>query len=473
MKLVSVAAYVLLVGLPGAALACRRSHLTLVVAPAAAGLVSGSAAIAAIATGTRLAPWVVLIAGAAWLALGVSLRRDPWRPTFTPARLAELGAAALPLTPFLYAVRTPPTSQDLHHIWLFHARWLHAGGEAAREAMANAAYLPSHPSYPPLAPAADATIWAVWNGGDPWVASANHLVFTLAAVALLGAVLASVLPGPRLAVLGATAVLSPTLVGLSRATTFRGQLDLAWSVLALTAAVGLLVAPKSRRDLLGPALVALAAGLLTKSDAAPAFGVIAAAALWRHGRERRLAALVVVAALPGLAWMALANLVSDLPEGTLQPAKVIDLVRADPQIVDRLRPTLSALWTELGSSLAVAAVATAIGAVALRRDRRAHGLGSCGWLAGLVAAHLAALVVIYLTGFWDITWWLNTSVERSAMIARAAVAVELVVWVSVGFAALFPGPADRATAEATGTAPAAGAGRHFEPAGPVAVHHET
>ena len=88
------------------------------------------------------------------------------------------------------------------------------------------------------------------------------------------------------------------------------------------------------------------------------------------------------------------------------------------------------LWGNL-HVLPLAIGVALVGAVVLSRRRRRLALASDLWLWTVVAGSLAALVITYVFGVFEIHWWLSTSANRTTIFENLAAYGDLAVWLTV------------------------------------------
>jgi hypothetical protein len=71
----------------------------------------------------------------------------------------------------------------------------------------------------------------------------------------------------------------------------------------------------------------------------------------------------------------------------------------------------------------------------LGRQRRGQGLGSFVWLPLVTLGVAGSFLLIYATGPHEVHWWLSTSIDRTMIVVRLLLVVEVAVWLVVGLAA--------------------------------------
>jgi hypothetical protein len=369
-------------------------------------------------------------------------------------------ACTLPLVGPLSSVRV---DWDGRSIWLLHARWLYSGHDYLAAAVANPVFTFSHPEYPPAVPSAVAIGWQVTGGVDLRLGQLIIAVLNACAYALLGCAVvrcAGRVRTPVGIVLGG--VLTAAAFGASfghgagRFYAGDGYADVLGAGCAAAAVLYGLVVPRSRSSLVISLLLALLAGSTKNEDLPVAVFVVLAVLLrysWPLSWRVRLLARPAIAGgvLVGvlLSWPVLARLAG--AETVNEPSLSI-LLNPGTAIDLRLGPTIDALRDQLALLPYVAALAL-LALLALRAPRRAAGLGSSLWVWSAIACSLVSLVVTYLTGPYQIDFWLATSVDRTTILARLLLLSEGVVWLVVILSRL------------SETVPAAYARWHVAPAG--------
>lgn len=434
------------VGLPITLVIVRARAFAWFLAPLCTGLLCSFAAMASLATGTALAPWLVCAVLAGWVAAGArwwSARRvtEGSESTGQPSLWAAAIVAVI-TAPALLATRAGAIEWDARSIWWFKAAWFRQGGDAARAAMNNRAFGFAHPDYPPFASATEASMWTFWHDLDRMLAKAVSAHLTFAAIALLGCLLVRIAPiGVRrvTATTAATAVLAGAfglaMFGVGNGNGTSGVVDLLWSVLLVVGAVALLVAPRDR-DVLVVAWVALGAAGLTKSEALPAILLVLVLLALRNRREWRHTLWAASALLPVMAWTLLRSALTGASNDALKPSGVVALLRGDDDRTSRVSPTVRGLWEQVDSTTWAWLVVAVIGAMLLRHRRSAASLGAAWVLPALAAGIAATLALVYISGAQDITWWLMTSITRTTIVLRVLLLVDVFLWVVVAVAAL-------------------------------------
>jgi hypothetical protein len=444
-----VFACLILGGLPLSFAMTRRLLRAALLAPLAAALTASAAVGLMLHAGGPLLLWCgITFAGQLALAYWL-FRRDRPVPAAGPWWASVMAAGVL-LLPFL-TIKAQPTGWDSHLIWWLHAGYFWHGGEAARQAIANPAFVLSHVDYPPLTSAMVATAWSVLGRADFRVAQLVVAVLNFSAImTLVYAVRTVTARGNAVASwIAAVGVGLATWVFLPYGAT-DGYSDVLCSVAFAAAAVLLLLGPDPlARPSLPLLLMAVAA--LTKNEGLVAVLILAGAATlrqgtallrWRTPEARRHLGRVALLWWPvaaGLAWMALVRTLGGRSDLTEQ-GRFDDLLRGDLGVRNRLSRIFTAYEPWIGTTLLLAIVVAICGAVFLRNARRRLEIGSDGWLWIVLAAHLLALTFTYLITPYDLAWHLGTSVRRVLLPVVLLAVTSTAVWGAVAAA-----PGDRIT----------------------------
>ena len=453
--IVITAVFILTVGFVPAWAIANRSLVAVPLSGATSGLLCSLAAMSALASGSPFLPWVALWAAGAAAAGIWWLRRSgaatealtepaPQRPAATSPMAAAvdgIGSARTGVSllivaglaaPLLIGLRAAPSAWDARSIWFFHGLWFQAGGAEAASAMTNPAFAFSHADYPPLAPATNAALWSVYRGGDRWVAMTVNVWLTVSAammVALLVSTIARRHAQPACAAVGGVLVLA--LFGTTNATALTGLVDLLWAAWVIAAAVALLVlAENPSNRLIGTTCLAAAGVTKAEGFAMGLLVLIGVAVRYRHHLHRL--ALPMVGLGPALAWSALAASVGATGASAFSLGGISGLLAGDPARLERVMPTAKALGGQLFPLSFLCLGAMALMGLCCVGHRSRLGVGSAGWLLGLSAAGLGIFAVIYVTGMFELTWWLTTSVDRTTIAVRALILTELAIWLVVG-----------------------------------------
>lgn len=443
MKLLLVAAvFLVLTGLPLATALIRSGPLALAAAPTCSGLVCAVAGMACLATGTALRPWVVAFTLLTWVAAAVvAVRRRPsWRVgagSGEPGLLGWLpaGLVAALMGPVLAATTSPPVEWDARAIWWFHGLWFWQGGDAVARAMANPAFSWSHQDYPPLYPASSGALWTFYDPADRALAKALGSGLTFGAVLLIGCLLVTLAPRRlRWPAAVAAGLLGMGLFGIGHGNGTAGHVDLLWAAYYGAAVLALLVAPLRRDIVVIGALSAMAAAL-TKNEAVPAVLLLVVLFVIRHRSEWRRAVGIVAVMVPTVLWSTETAHFFNGQNDSLSMSGLKGLLLGDHQYTDRVPPTLSAMWHQVGPTVVATLVITGVALLGLGRQRRRQGLGSFVWLPLAALGVAASFLLIYATGPHDVHWWLSTSIDRTMIVVRLLLVLEVAVWLVVGLAA--------------------------------------
>jgi hypothetical protein len=425
--------------LPTLATVGFRPIALLMVAPVGA-LVAASAATIAVATGTALLPWFVVVAVGAGASAGLVLKRlGPVPVASGHARRVEwitvvavIAASAWALT----ELRRPGLGWDARSIWLLHARLLDGGGASYDAALGNPAYSFAHMDYPPLMPAAVATTWSTVGSEGYRLAQVLIAGLNACLLGLTAATIASLTGNPGRRVLAPFIAAAVVLAGFGIAggNATGGYADLLGAAATAAAATCLLVLPLDRSTIALGGLCALVAGT-TKLEAL--MGAVAVAALFglriRPGHGwRRAAAAAAAIGMPMLIWPA----VIVARGGSLGTGPPVGIVHEGS--IERLRATIDALAHRLPTLPWVAAGAV-LAALLLRGARRRGGVGGSPRLWAALGAYVIVVVVNYVRGPLEIHAWLRDSVDRVAIYPRLLLVVEVATWTLV--AATDPGVA--------------------------------
>ena len=273
---------------------------------AVVGIVSAHLALVHVPIGW---PGLAIIAA---LALPFAYRARPRIRLGTPADWVGIGALVALLVPAwpTFAVK-PLDDYDAWAIWGMKAKALSLLGWADPSLFASDAAKPAHLDYPLLLPSLEAIAARAMGGFDVRLIHLQFLLFAVAGVAALHALLRERVPGW---------LLWPVLLALVAAPAFTGQLLTAYAdvPLALFVAAGLLASARwlEERDprMLALATIFFAAAALTKNEglifvAAALIGLLLATRRWRP----LLLALagVEAALLPWQIWLAVHRVHTD------------------------------------------------------------------------------------------------------------------------------------------------------------------
>lgn len=410
-----------------------------VLAPMVTGLACALGGVFALLTRTPLLPWVALTLVAVNVAVGTYL----WtrlRSNVGATALTSEGFVFRSLVPLalvaapLLTVRQPPYAWDSRSIWWFHADWFWAGGDALARALTNPAFVFSHPDYPPLAPATIGALWRLRSAGDLEFAQLASAILTIAPVLLLAIAIGSrftVAVSRRVGVLVAALTIL-AVYGETKTLGTDGYVDLQWAAAFSAAVVILLLCPATPR-LIALGAISLGYAALTKNEGTLAAVFLLAVVAFRLRAQWRLLVYPAAATVAGVAWMLVARLhgaESDIAGGSTASS----WLRGDFVGLDRLRPTLAAMWSMGRGTVVAAAVMLALGAVFLRHDRRNLGLPGPGYVLLIGAAVQSLMVLVYVVSPHDLAWHLATSLSRTMLAAQLLLVVEMVVWIGVAVA---------------------------------------
>jgi hypothetical protein len=306
--------------------------------------------------------------------------------------------------------------------------------------MVNPAFAWSHADYPPFYPASAGALWSFYDPADRALAKALGSGLTFGAVLLIGLLLVVVAPR-RLrwpaAVLGG--LVGVGLFGIGHGNGTAGHVDLLWAASFGAAALALLVAPLQRDITVLGALSAVAAAL-TKNEAVPALLLLIVLVAIRHrGRLRwqwrwQAGALLFGMLGPTALWMAEMGHFVKRQNESINPSGAKGLLLGDAKYTDRVGPTLTAMWHQVGPTVLVTLAITVVALAGLGRHRRRLGLGSWLWLPLSALGTAAAFLLTYAIGPYEVHWWLSTSIDRTMIVVRLLLVVEVAVWLIVGVA---------------------------------------
>lgn len=431
--------------------------LALCVAPLVTAAVAAAAGSVAIATSTAPVPIVLAVLVLLNLAAAAHLRSARPRPAGSAewaAAAVVLAAAAVPLV----VLRTPIISWDGHSIWLLHARWFFAGGDFARDQLANPAVGFSHADYPPLVPAAVGAVWRVRGAIDMHLGQVVVGLLNISVVGLLGL---GVLRVARTrvavsAVVGALVCLAA--YGFAGQETVNAGADLLAAASAAAALLYLVLLPPDR-FLVGAGLLCVVVTGGTKNEGLPMALIVLTLFVLR--RRRALRPLLPALALTGallLVWPVVSRAAgahSDILAGLTGSEGP---KRTPAELAERLVTATRTVLTWCRVLLVAAGACTLAGLFTVRRARRALDLGStaASWVA--LAGTIGALVAAYAVGPYELSWHLSTSIARTTIAPRLLLLVEVVVWGLTVWDALALAPARLARARAESAEPATAPG---------------
>lgn len=416
-------------GVPTAVLLGARGPLSLLLSPACAALISTLGAALCLAVGVAYGPVMLgLVLVVVLLLLARNQRGGRHNvlsncdTTLGPAVTASL-LIALPASVILLRA---PTVWDARSVWFFHSKWILSGGDSFARAISNPAFEFSHSRYPMLAPALGATGWLFGGTGNDWVPMIMTGLLTLSGLALLvrgslGAI--SDVPWPLPGVFGVIA--SVVLLGFGDGTGLDGYLDLTATLFVLAA---LVLALESRKDLVSkPVLLALwIVAALVKNESLVFLGLgwLALVVLQTsnskeltRGARRNLPLLL--AFLPPILW----RVSSSALGADDSPWHLTRALPWSPDFVERtltIARSVATEWIFMGTLLWLFGAVLARAGLSLterlaplddtngeRYRRQARRLL---WLVSL--SGIAACFFIYLSTSYELTWHLNSSLDR-------------------------------------------------------------
>jgi hypothetical protein len=430
-------------GIVPAVAVARRSPVVIFLAPL---IGAGMAAVAAeieLGAGGSIVPDYIAVAAivnvaviAWWLANSraaaarTARTRETWGWSILTV-LVVLGCLAIPLT----ALRAPMFGWDANSIWLTHTLMVYGGHGELLSGLRNVAYQFSNPDYPPLVPAAGALAFKVFGLGDLHLSADMTILLTACALGAAATGIAAVGSGgrrpARAAAVAAAGAICLAGFAVSGYSAVEGYTDLLWAASAVGAVIWGLVLPRSSQAL-GVSWICAAVASLTKNEGlATALVILALIALRyrplslpgpvaRRWAER--AALLVLPALPGLAWA-----------GLIRRIGVHDAFFKSPStetVLNRAGATIAGM----AAHLAVAPVAVAVllaGCWFLRTDREHAGLGNPAWLWISCLASLAIIFATYVVGGLEIHSWLASSVYRTTIFAQLLLYADLASWLVI------------------------------------------
>lgn len=457
------AAFVLAValGLPGllpAVVVARRSAVAIFLAPLiGAGMAAVAADIELGVAGSLLTLYVAIavIVNVAviawWLAFGRYRARWAGQSLATSILAAVLMIAVMVIP--LSSLRVPYFGFDALQIDLTHALMYAGGHHSMVMYLTDHAYWSGHPDYPPLVPAVSALAFGIFGQGNLRVSPELTVLLHSCALGVLGMGIATAAAKGRqltqLAGVLAGATICLAGFAMTWVNSVDGFTDLLWAAAAASAVVWGLVLPPSGQAL-GIAWICAAVAGLTKNEgfttALILFVLIAfryrplTRQEWRDLRARWLdrpairlwlerAVMVVVPALPGLAWVGLVHKLGLNNSFLATPSS--------ESLATRAEATFSGMGVHFEAILPVAAGVLIVGWWFLRPDRERSGLANPAWLW---LAWLGANLVIfgvYVVGSLEIHSWLSSSVLRTTVFGQLVLYAELLVWFVVAVEGAF------------------------------------
>lgn len=443
--IVVLAAGLALPGVLPALAAAGWSAMVVFLAPVIGALMAAVATAIELGLGGSLLPDYVGVAAAVnvaviawWVAAG--RRRVPPPQTWSArawsvlAVLVVAGCLAVPLS----ALRGPLFAGDGNSIWATHALMVYGGHHELLTSLRNPAYQFSNPDYPPLVPAAGALAFTFYGLGNLHLAVDMTVLVTACGLGVVAMGLVAVSdvaaagsgarwPG-RVAAVAAAGAIGVVGFAVSGSFAVEGYADLVWAAFAVGAVIWGLVLPRSSRALAVAWICAAAASLTKNEGLATALIIIAAIALRyrplslpgpavRRWAER--AVLVLLPALPGLAWAGIIRLIG-VHDAFFQTASPeTPLTRAGATVIG------------MADHLHIAPLAVAVllaGHWFLRDDRQRAGLASPAWLWICCLGSLAVIFGTYVIGDLPIHHWLANSVNRTTIFAQVLLYTDIAVW---------------------------------------------
>jgi hypothetical protein len=459
-------------GLPGllpALILARRSPVVVFLAPLIGAAMAAVATEFELKVAGSLVLWYVVVAiivnaasVAWWFARG--RQRDASPPAPEWVLLTAVAAGAALLVP-LIGLRARVFGWDAEQIWLTHAMMVSGGHHELLSSLTNHSYWSGNPDYPPLVPAAGALAFAFYGLGNLHIAVDMTVLLNACAVGVVAVGIATVASTGRIVAkiggIAAGCAICVVAFAVSGIYGLNGYADLLWAAAAVGAIVWGLVLPRSPRaltiawvcavvasltkneglttSLVVLALIALryasaALPLLARVPVPEASDATGTAARWIR-YAIRFAVLVIVPAVPGLAWEAL-----------MRSIGLHDRFFSATATGESRSVRVSATLHGMGAHLAVApvaALALLVGCLFFGRERKRAGLGNPVWLWLSCLASLAIVFYTYVAGSLEIHSWLASSVIRTTIFAQLVLYTELALWLVIALDRTFPAARDR------------------------------
>lgn len=401
--------------LPALALTRSAARAVLLCAPVCV-VVGGVSGIVCVLLRVPVAPCAAVLFVAANVAALIVLRRSARDGSAALVIAADGDPVALVtagLASVMLLVGPPePIAWDARSIWWFKAAWFRAGGDAVLDAIDNPLMAFSHPEYPIGVPSFIGAAWGLIGDENLRLAMAITAVLTALAVAMLvGSLFASArIDGASLAV---PVVLTAAIVMQGEGLAAAGYVDVLAAALVAFAFAEFV----RHRSASLAALTALAAATLTKGEGLFFGALICLVALPWVDRRVRFVLVAATAAIPAVVWTLIVRVTNPDLAADVAPGGFARLLLLDGERWSRVPEATAGVWGELWPFLTVAALATA---GLLLRPGETPGHVRRLVLAGLLASVVtsAGLVAVYAAGVPDVEWWLDTSLERSSVMAK-------------------------------------------------------
>lgn len=465
--LVVLAAGLALPGVLPALAAAGWSAMVVYLAPVIGSVMAAVAAEIELGVGGSLVPDYLAVAATVNIAVIVwwVMARRGARPRSVPApRIPGAGAWSILavavvagcLAVPLRALRVALLTGDGNPIWTTHALMLYGGHHELLTSLQNPAYVISNPDYPPLVPAASALAFKFYGLGNLHLGVDMTILVTACALGVVAMGIVAVSDAAatgsgarwpaRVVAVAAAGVIGVVGFAVSGGFAIEGYADLVWAAFAVGAVIWGLVLPRSPRALAVAWICAVAASMTKNEGLTTALIIIAVIALRyrpfslpgpaaRRWAER--AVLVLVPALPGLAWAGIIRLIGVHDAFFAAGSPEARLTRAGATVLGMAR------------YLHIAPLALAVllaGCWFLRTDRQRAGLANPAWLWICCLGSLAVIFYTYVFGDLEIHGWLANSVDRTTIFAQVLLYTEIAVWMVIAAEGAFsraPVRADR------------------------------
>jgi len=448
--------------------------LSLVLAPILGAVLTGLAAAAALAVGGPLVAWTLLggivLAGLSvawwvrWPDRRPQIRSHQDRDRSRSAILAGGGLLSLVAAGLsLRGLATPTIGFDTRALWSLRSGWLLHDHQQMLLDFKVPELLIGQSGYPPLVSSEAAFVWGatgLHTARLEVVVVALVDVLCLLALALgllsLGRRGAHGSAGPRrLLTAVAAAVVAPAVIligaGITEPFLTNGYADPMWSLCAAGAVLFGLALPSTRQHQAVALLLLTAAGMSKQEGMFTALcllGLIVARQLGHlppKGERRQRLGLLAAASLAALAamaaWPAAIALTGSRQVSSPLSASGTWSHRAHA-VATGFSPSLHVLVLALALSV--------VGGLLLRTTRRRLGVGNDLWSWAGLAAGLAVVSGVLITGSAPIVPWIEGSVHRVTQFPAVTGWLIVAVWTVVGAAAV-EGPSAAPTASRSAT----------------------